>query len=157
MFILLICLTRESKPYTEDKADGGSTFFLCLTQTGNRIRWAKGATVWNMAFCSHCGTKLNDGSRYCPQCGNATDSHMVYIQSPQQDIYVHTRKSKGLALTLCFFGGWFGLHEFYLRNYFTGSLYLLFCWTFIPLVLSVLDFILILLTPNSVFHRTFDK
>ncbi|MBQ7424001.1 MAG: hypothetical protein IJV19_04575 [Prevotella sp.] len=33
MFILLICLTRESKPYAEDKADGGSTFFVCLQQT----------------------------------------------------------------------------------------------------------------------------
>lgn len=30
MFILLICLTRESKPYAEDKADGGSTFYICL-------------------------------------------------------------------------------------------------------------------------------
>ncbi len=30
MFILLICLAWESKPYTEDKADGGSTFYICL-------------------------------------------------------------------------------------------------------------------------------
>ena len=30
MFILLICITRESKPYAEDKADGGSTFYICL-------------------------------------------------------------------------------------------------------------------------------
>lgn len=29
MFILLICITRESKPYREDKADGGSTFYIC--------------------------------------------------------------------------------------------------------------------------------
>ena len=29
LFILLICITRESKPYTEDKADGGSTFYIC--------------------------------------------------------------------------------------------------------------------------------
>ena len=44
-------------------------------------------------------------------------------------------------MTLCFFGGWFGLHEFYLRKYLSGSLYLLFFWTFIPLLLSVIDFI----------------
>ena len=71
-----------------------------------------------MAFCSHCGTQLTDGANFCPNCGNATSNQkIVYIQTPQQDIYVHARKSKGLAMTLCFFGGWFGLHEFYLRNY----------------------------------------
>ena len=111
-----------------------------------------------MAFCSHCGTKLNEGENFCPQCGNATNNQkIVYIQSPQQDIYVHARKSKGLALTLCFFLGWMGAHEFYLRKYFSGSLYLIFFWTFIPLLLSILDFIIILCIPKKVFHETYDK
>ncbi|WP_431356543.1 NINE protein [Prevotella communis] len=110
-----------------------------------------------MTYCSQCGTKLSDGAKICPQCGIATDSHIVYIQSPQQDIYVHSRKSKGLAMTLCFFGGWFGLHEFYLRNYLSGTLYLLFCWTFIPLFLSILDFVIMLFIPNSAFHKMYDK
>ena len=146
-----------------------------------------------MSYCSHCGTKLNDGANYCPQCGVAighntahiqyddkpkglwasfmegwregdkpkgdtiTNQRIVYVQSPQQDIYVHARKSKGLAMTLCFFGGWFGLHEFYLRNYLSGTLYLLFCWSFIPLILSVIDFFLMFFTPQSVFHKIYDK
>ena len=111
-----------------------------------------------MAFCSHCGTKLNDGANFCPQCGNATNNQkIVYIQSPQQDIYVHARKSKGLALTLCFFLGWMGAHEFYLRKYLSGSLYLIFFWTFIPLLLSIVDFIILLCIPKKVFHETYDK
>ena len=111
-----------------------------------------------MAFCSHCGTQLTDGANFCPNCGNATSNQkIVYIQTPQQDIYVHARKSKGLAMTLCFFGGWFGLHEFYLRNYLSGTLYLLFCWSFIPLILSAIDFFLMLFTPKSVFHKMYDK
>ena len=110
-----------------------------------------------MAYCSHCGTKLSEGAKFCPQCGIATDSHIVYIQSPQQDIYVHARRSKGLAMTLCFFGGWFGLHEFYLRKYFSGTLYLLFCWSLIPFFLSIIDFILLFLTPNNTFHKMYDK
>jgi TM2 domain-containing membrane protein YozV len=118
---------------------------------------SQGAIVEWMAFCSNCGTKLNDGAKYCPKCGIATDSHIVYAQSPQQDIYVHARKSKGLAMTLCFFLGWMGAHEFYLRKYLSGSLYLLFSWTFIPLLLSVIDFIIFLFTPKSVFHQMYDK
>ena len=125
-----------------------------------------------MAYCSYCGTKLRDGSNFCPQCGAAVPSNngqggktvhskqnerIVYVQAPNQDIYVHSRKSKGLAMTLCFFLGWMGAHEFYLRNYFSGSLYLLFSWTLIPLLLSIIDFIILFLTPKSVFHKMYDK
>lgn len=88
---------------------------------------------------------------------NGQNERIVYVQAPTQDIYVHARKSKGLAMTLCFFGGWFGLHEFYLRNYLSGTLYLLFFWTFIPLILSILDFIILFFTPKSTFHRIYDK
>lgn len=116
-----------------------------------------------MAFCGKCGTQLSEGANYCPQCGHAVGNNtqpnerIVYVQTPQQDIYVHERKSKGLAMTLCFFGGWFGLHEFYLRNYLSGTLYLLFCWTFIPLFLSIFDFVIMLFIPNSAFHKMYDK
>ena len=27
-----------------------------------------------MAFCENCGTKLEDGAKFCPKCGNPTDS-----------------------------------------------------------------------------------
>lgn len=122
-----------------------------------------------MAFCVNCGNKLGSGVKFCTNCGhpvtfsggsNVQDTPqqtVVYVQAPQQDIYVHERKSKGLALTLCFFLGWMGAHEFYLRKYFSGSLYLIFFWTFIPLFLSIIDFIIMLLTPKSVFHKIYDK
>lgn len=85
------------------------------------------------------------------------NERIVYVQAPLQDIYVHSRKSKGLAMTLCFFLGWMGAHEFYLRNYFSGSLYLIFSWTLIPLLLSIIDFISLLITPKSLFHKMYDK
>lgn len=111
-----------------------------------------------MAFCSNCGEKLNDGAKFCPKCGKGIgDQMIVYVQSPQQDIYVHERKSKDLAMTLCFFGGWLGVHQFYLRKYLSGSLYLLFFWTGFPLFLSVIDFIVLLITPKSKFHKKYDK
>lgn len=111
-----------------------------------------------MAFCGNCGTQLNDGAKFCPKCGKGmANQTVVYVQPPQQDIYVHERKSKGLAMTLCFFFGGIGLHKFYLRQYFSGSLYLLFCWTFLPLLLAIIDFIIMLLTPKSIFHKQYDK
>lgn len=69
-----------------------------------------------------CGSFASQGRNSTP---SQQSDRIVYVQAPQQDIYVHSRKSKGLAMTLCFFLGWMGAHEFYLRNYFSGSLYLI--------------------------------
>ena len=44
-----------------------------------------------------------------------------------------------LALTLLL--GWCGAHKFYARHYLKGLLYLLFCWTGIPFLISWIEFI----------------
>jgi TM2 domain-containing membrane protein YozV len=56
------------------------------------------------------------------------------------------RHSKIVALFLCFFLGGIGVHHFYLNNPGRGVLYLCLFWTGIPLVLSIFDFIIILLS-----------
>lgn len=58
-------------------------------------------------------------------------------------------KSKIVALLLCFFLGWVGMHRFYLGENKRGMIYLLFCWTGIPLFLSIFDFIGIVFTPEE--------
>lgn len=38
-----------------------------------------------MSFCSKCGTRIADGSKFCPSCGNATESPVAAQPSaPQQ-------------------------------------------------------------------------
>ncbi len=108
-------------------------------------------------FCTHCGTPIVALEDKANGIQDSQHQTVVYVQTPQQDIYVHERKSKGLALTLCFFLGWMGAHEFYLRKYLSGSLYLIFCWTFVPLLLSVFDFVIMLLIPKKRFHEIYDK
>ena len=49
------------------------------------------------------------------------------------------QRSPGLALGLCFFLGGIGAHEFYLGNSGTGVVYLLFCWTFIPAIIALIQ------------------
>ena len=53
------------------------------------------------------------------------------------------RRSQGTALILCLLLGAIGGHKFYLRKNITGVLYLLFCWSFIPAILSIADLFLI--------------
>jgi TM2 domain-containing membrane protein YozV len=49
------------------------------------------------------------------------------------------RYSKGTAALLAFMLGGFGAHKFYLGQTFQGILYLLFCWTGIPLILGIIE------------------
>ncbi|MGN0158627.1 MAG: NINE protein, partial [Brotaphodocola sp.] len=49
--------------------------------------------------------------------------------------------SKKQYLLLTILTGWIGGHRFYAKRYYLGALYLMFCWTMIPFMMSVLDFL----------------
>jgi len=54
-------------------------------------------------------------------------------------------KDKQITLILCFLPtGWIGLHKYYLGYKKTTIIYILFIWTLIPIIKSVIDGILIL-------------
>ncbi|WP_309743460.1 NINE protein [Chamaesiphon sp. OTE_20_metabat_361] len=50
-------------------------------------------------------------------------------------------RNRTAAILICFFGGSFGVHKFYLGNPVLGILYLVFCWTFIPGLISFFEFL----------------
>lgn len=47
--------------------------------------------------------------------------------------------SKGAYIALCLFLGGLGAHKFYSGKWIQGLLYVLFCWTWIPVILSLVD------------------
>lgn len=65
-------------------------------------------------------------------------------------------KSKTTATILCLFLGGFGIHRFYLGQSGIGLLYLLFCWTFIPAILALIDFIRLLLMSDEEFNQKYN-
>lgn len=52
-------------------------------------------------------------------------------------------REKHIATLLALFLGSFGLHHFYLGAPKKGAIYLLFCWTFVPLFLGILEALLL--------------
>ncbi|MBY0345568.1 MAG: TM2 domain-containing protein [Neisseriaceae bacterium] len=77
---------------------------------------------------------------------------------PLNDIFHATTangKNKNVAALLAFFLGSFGVHQFYLGRIGKGILYLLFCWTFIPSVLAIIDLILLLTMNNQTFNQKY--
>lgn len=63
------------------------------------------------------------------------------------------KKSKGIAIILALFLGGFGIHQFYCGRILQGLLYLMFFWTFIPALISVIDILFIAFCSKE----TFDK
>jgi TM2 domain-containing membrane protein YozV len=66
-------------------------------------------------------------------------------------------KNRMTAVLLTFFLGGLGVHKFYLGNNFAGILYLVFCWTFIPSLFAIFDFIGLLLMSDQAFNAQYNS
>ncbi|MDR2810565.1 MAG: NINE protein [Tannerellaceae bacterium] len=65
-------------------------------------------------------------------------------------------KNKTTAAILALFLGDFGIHRFYLGQTGYGLLYLLFCWTLVPLLVSLIDFIIFLTMSEESFDMKYN-
>jgi DNA polymerase III subunit epsilon len=65
-------------------------------------------------------------------------------------------KSKTTAAFLALFLGHIGVHRFYLGQTLYGVLYLLFCWTFIPSTIAIIDFILFITMSHKKFNLKYN-
>lgn len=64
--------------------------------------------------------------------------------------------NKSTATILALLLGGLGVHAFYLGKNVKGLLYLVFSWTFIPSVLALLEFVLLLTMSDAVFDQKFN-
>lgn len=65
------------------------------------------------------------------------------------------KKSRMTAGLLAIFLGGLGLHKFYLRKYLIGIIYLIFCWTLIPSIISIIEGIYYLTMNNEKFEQKY--
>lgn len=66
------------------------------------------------------------------------------------------KKNQTLALVLTILFGFLGIHKFYLGKIRSGVLYLLFAWTFIPLLLAIIDMIILVVTDRDKFNEKYN-
>jgi TM2 domain-containing membrane protein YozV len=93
-----------------------------------------------MVFCRGCGKEIHDTALACPHCG------------AQQ--LIAPRKSKVVAGVLALLLGGLGVHRFYLGQWW-GVFYLLFCWTFIPSIVSFIEGIVFLVTDDATWNAKY--
>lgn len=109
--------------------------------------------------CSQCGAALEGDSKFCKYCGTnngineEVNNNQTQYQNPVYSNPINSTepvgikvpvKSKVTAGLLAIFLGGFGIHKFYLGKIFQGILYILFCWTYIPSIISFIEGIIYL-------------
>lgn len=101
-------------------------------------------------FCTSCGNQIHMMAEICPVCG------VRQMMAPQQVAYfpVAPRKDKQLAAVLALLLGGLGVHKFYLGKVGQGILYLIFCWTLIPAIVSFIEAIVLLSQSEESFQRS---
>ncbi|TXS93015.1 NINE protein [Parahaliea maris] len=95
-----------------------------------------------MKNCQSCGGQLEQTLDQCPSCGAIQES------------FAYT--SKTAAAVLAFFGGNFGLHRFYLGQWW-GVLYLLLFWTYIPALVGIIEAIVFSLRDQQTWNAQYNK
>lgn len=98
--------------------------------------------------CPHCGKTIDDIDTTCPHCGRAsvrlpaanptdgmTDAQLRLFHAEMRQAEKDTTAGVLLAL---FLGG-LGVHHFYMRSWIAGVVYLVFCWTFVPAILGLIE------------------
>ncbi|MFP4445851.1 MAG: TM2 domain-containing protein [Desulfosudaceae bacterium] len=63
--------------------------------------------------------------------------------------------SKVVLILLTLFLGGLGVHKFYLGRYLQGVLYLLFCWTGIPLIIALVELILYIIASEEALNQKY--
>jgi TM2 domain-containing membrane protein YozV len=94
-------------------------------------------------FCFSCGAIVNKEAEICPNCGVRQDTGAG----------VKYEKDKTTAGVLALFLGGIGVHRFYIGNPAIGVVYLLFCWTYIPAILGLVEAILYFVKSDEEFRK----
>jgi len=96
-------------------------------------------------FCSNCGSEIDFKAEICPKCGVRVAPVTCY------------GKNKVAAGVLGILLGGLGIHKFYLGKTGTGILYLLFCWTFIPALIGLIEGIVYLVMSDEEFAAKYNQ
>ena len=67
--------------------------------------------------------------------------------------YERQKKTVSTGVLLALFVGGFGIHKFWLSEIVPGVLYLLFCWTFIPSIIALIECFFMKNTVNNYNYR----
>jgi hypothetical protein len=116
--------------------------------------------------CRHCGEILDPALRAAEEAkqqansqgpvivnNNVSSSSSASSVAGSHDL--RGTKSKSTAALLALIFGGIGAHKFYLGQWVQGIFYLLFCWTFVPAIVAVIEFLNYIFMSRETFYRRY--
>ncbi len=79
------------------------------------------------------------------------------LEKNMQNNPMVSRKSKQTVILLAVFLGIFGVHHFYLKNYWRGIFFVLFSWTLIPILIGLIDAIIFAMMSEEMFDKKYNN
>jgi TM2 domain-containing membrane protein YozV len=114
----------------------------------------------NKKHCYACANILDVRAEMCPRCGIRQPVLPGMVESTalvpvgQRAPAVQTRNRVTAGVFALVLGG-FGVHKFYLGQIAAGILYLVFCWTFVPALISLIEGIVFLTMSDEAFAQKY--
>ena len=135
----------DSLIWTEGWPDWVAACDVPSFRSATTAKPAKSPTIATrpQSFCFACGLPTDPRAEICPNCG---------VRQPHS---AAPGKDRVTAALLALFLGGLGAHHFYLGNTALGVIYLLFCWTFIPAIVSCIEGIVFLCMSDSNFQKKY--
>ena len=95
-------------------------------------------------ICVYCKEDIKEGAIKCKHCGSVLNKQVNYNISD---------KSKIIAGVLALILGGFGIHKFYLGAWGWGIVYIVLVWTWIPMIVSLIEGIRYLIMSEEEFNQ----
>ena len=97
-------------------------------------------------FCTSCGAVIKKEAELCPQCG---------VRQKSAPMFTASSKSRQTAGILAILLGGLGVHKFYMGKAGIAFLYIIFCWTFIPAIIGLVEGIIYLTMDDESFSTKY--
>jgi TM2 domain-containing membrane protein YozV len=104
----------------------------------------------NEKYCTECGSIINAKAEICPKCGvrQMPVTTAMGVSSP-------SGRNRIVAALFAIFLGGLGIHKFYLGRVGQGIVYILFCWTLIPVLIGFIEGIVYLAMSDDAFNAKY--
>jgi TM2 domain-containing membrane protein YozV len=114
----------------------------------------------NKKHCYACANILDVRAELCPRCGvrqpyvPGMHESTALVPAGMRTPAVTTKNRTAAGIFALILGG-IGIHKFYLGQTAAGIVYLLFCWTLVPALISFVEGVLFLTMSDEEFARKY--
>ena len=130
---------------------------FCEADIGEHARKCRYCGEWVARSCEGCGTPLKDEWAARGVCAECRKAESTAVAAPMARGMTRAPRNKLTAVLLAGLLGGLGVHRFYLGRPGSGFLYLIFFWTFIPVMISLFEVVRMAIMDEEEFHLKYSS